>query len=130
MDFQHDGISLWYGADDTPAPGQTVTVGVRATITIGISPTDASNTVEVLYRINQGATAGIAAQFLKNSRDGRSQYFRATLPAFNLGETVEYNVIGRCAGRQVPPKDALKEFTSSFTVVEAGAKKESDRPAY
>ncbi len=128
MRIENDGILLWYETLDAPAPDNIVSVSDRVAITVGIQPVDASNSVEVRYRVNQGKTISIPAQFLKNGRGLTSQYFRASLPAFEPGDTVEYVAICRCAGRQVPSVDELEKFTSSFTVVEAGSQIKRDPP--
>jgi hypothetical protein len=75
MQTEHDGISIWYGTPDAPAPGETVQAGVEVTIMVGVRPIDASNAVEVRYRINQGPTESVAARWLRNDPFGKAQYF-------------------------------------------------------
>jgi hypothetical protein len=62
MRFDHEGISLWYGTPDAPAPGNSVLAGSEVTITIAVQPVDASNRVELLYRINWGLTETVVAR--------------------------------------------------------------------
>ncbi|WP_198648818.1 Tc toxin subunit A, partial [Cyanothece sp. BG0011] len=128
MRIEHEGILLWYGTPDAPAPDNIVSASDKVAITVGVQPVDASNAVEVRYRVNQGKFITIPAQFLKNGRGLTSQYFRASLPAFEPGDIVEYTAICRCAGRQVPSVDDLGKFTSSFTVVEAGSQINNNSP--
>lgn len=119
MHFEHQGMSLWFGAADTPAPGETVPAGSEATITIAVQPICASNRVELLYRVDQGATEMLAARRLPgHSSISQSQYFIARLPAFRAGDSVEYCVICRCAGRQVPSLEEAEHFAGSFRVME------------
>jgi Tc toxin complex TcA C-terminal TcB-binding domain/ABC toxin N-terminal region/Neuraminidase-like domain/Salmonella virulence plasmid 28.1kDa A protein len=124
MRFEHEGISLWYGTPDAPAPGpgEAVHVGSDITITVGVRPIDASNKIEVLYRTNQGPTKSIAADWLRNDFSRRAQYFSARLPSFQAGDVVEYTVICRFAGRQVPSPEQAKHFASSFHVAGAEVK--------
>lgn len=119
MRFEQEGVSLWYGTPDAPAPGpgEAVHVGSDITITVGVRPIDTSNRIEVLYRTNQGPTKNIAANWLRNDFSGRAQYFSAHLPSFQAGDMVEYTVICRFAGRQVPSSEEAKQFASSFRVI-------------
>uniref|UniRef100_UPI00190EDAE2 neuraminidase-like domain-containing protein n=1 Tax=Calothrix rhizosoleniae TaxID=888997 RepID=UPI00190EDAE2 len=125
MRSEHEGISLWYGTPDAPAPQENVSAGKQISVTVGVSPADASNRIEIRYRVNQGETQVITARYVPNKGDRRVQYFRASLPAFNPGDVVEYTPVCRCAGRQVPPEDGLEGFTSSF-VMEVGIERERD----
>jgi hypothetical protein len=122
MHFEHEGRSLWYGTPDALAPEESVQAGTEIAITIGVSPVDASNYVELLYRVNHGPTEVVAARWLQNDPSGKAQYFRARLPAFRAGDTVEYIPICRCAGRQVPSPDQARQFASSIRVTDAQAK--------
>lgn len=116
MRSEHEGMSLWFesGAD---APGETVPEGTDVRITVAVEPADASNRVEVRYRINQGAIEHVSAVPVRHT--GEAQYFRVHLPAAALhaGDRVDYLAVCRCVTRQVPaPKDA-ERFVASFTVV-------------
>src|SRR6266487_6222661 len=122
MRFEHEGMSLWYGTPDAPAPRETVPAGTGITITVGVQPMNVGNKVEVLYRINQGSTEQVAAQWLRNDTYKKSQYFRASLPAFRTGDTVEYTALCRRAGRQVvPAAEETEHFASSFRVIDVTA---------
>jgi Big-like domain-containing protein len=120
MRFEYEGMSLWYGTPDAAA--QSVQAGTEIAITIGVSPVDASNKVELLYRVNHGPTEMVATKWVQNDHSGKGQYFRARLPAFRAGDTVEYIPICRCAGRQVPSPDEARQFASSIRVTDAQAK--------
>ncbi|MBF2050571.1 MAG: hypothetical protein IGS54_24945 [Elainella sp. C42_A2020_010] len=128
MRIEHEGISLWYSTPDAAAPSDLVAAGQAVTVTVGVYPADASNEVAIRYRVNQGAIATIPARYLPNGRDRRSQYFRATLPAFQPGDRVDYVPICRCAGRQAPSESALEAFTSSFRVEAAELIKSTSAP--
>ena len=122
MLLQRDGISLWYGTSDARGPSEAVWEDAEITVTVGVQPVDGSNSVELLYRTNQGPPRTIAAKWLSNDSFGDKQYFRASFPAsaFRAGDTVEYTPICRCAGRQVPSPEDTEQFASSFEVLEAG----------
>ncbi|MDJ0718441.1 MAG: neuraminidase-like domain-containing protein, partial [Prochloraceae cyanobacterium] len=119
MQFENDGILLWYGTSDAPAPNGTVIEGSEIPITMGVQPPDASNVVEISYRINEGSTETIVAKFLRNEPFDRIQYFRAYLSSLKAGDRVEYNVICQCAGRQVPARTDEEQLPNSFQVVAA-----------
>src|SRR5215208_4684723 len=121
MRFEREGVSLWYGAPDARAPGEAIGADTKVTVTVGVQPVDASNSVELLYRINQGPTKTVAANWIWNDTYGDKQYFRVSFPtsAFRPGDEVEYAPICRCAGRQVPSPEEAQQFPSSFRVVRA-----------
>lgn len=112
MRFKHDGISLWYGTADAPAPQETIFAETDISLTVGIEPLDASNRLEVYYRVNQGSTATLTAKPLQSDPLRRLQYFRAYFPTFRAGDRVEYAVICRCAGRQVPAQIEAEHWVS------------------
>ena len=126
MHFEHEDRSLWYGTPDALAPEGAVQAGTEIAITVGVSPVDASNYVELLYRVNQGPTEMVAARWMQNDPSGKAQYFRARLPAFRAGDTVEYIPICSWAGRQVPSPDQARQFASSIRVTDAQAKSPQD----
>lgn len=125
MRFDHDGISLWYGTADAPAPDETVLAGVEVSITIGVQPTDASNAVEVLFRVNDGEVTTLPGKWIRNDAGANAQYYRVTLPPFQAGDRVDYIAVCRCAGRTVPSREDSQHLASSFRVIEAAASKRS-----
>ncbi|MEU9917799.1 neuraminidase-like domain-containing protein [Streptomyces sp. NPDC051001] len=102
MHLRHDGISLWYATDDAPAPAGLVEPELASRITVGVRPADASNRVEVVFRVGDGPAQVVTARRLVNSGVEQAQYFTAALPAFEPGDEVVYGVVCRCAGRRVP----------------------------
>lgn len=117
MRFEHEGMALWFDTPDAPAP-KGVEAGEETTVTIGVKPTDASNKIEVLYRVNQGSVERVSAKWRRNDAAGKS-YFSAVLPAFHAGDTVEYTAVCRCAGRQLPSLEEAFQSAASFKVFEA-----------
>jgi hypothetical protein len=116
MRFQHEGMSLWYGTSDAPAPNELVTPGTEVIVTVGVEPADASNRIEVSYRLNGGSTQTAPTRWLRGSSSGEAQYFEAHLGPFRDGDRVEYSAICKCAGRQVPSAEEAAKFASSFQV--------------
>jgi len=47
MRFEHEGMALWFGTPDAPAPTKAVAAGEEIAVMIGVKPTDASNRIEV-----------------------------------------------------------------------------------
>ena len=119
MHHEHQGMRLWVEPDDRLANG-AIEPGSDVNLTVGVEPADASNKVQVSYRVNGGAATAIAAEPVRHV--GNAQYFEAQLPCATLrdGDTVEYSAVCQCAGRQVPSAVEAKEFTSSFRVMSAG----------
>ena len=120
MKFEEQGMSLWYGTTDAPAPGETVQDTTEVSITVGVQPISASNGVAIVYRINQGPIETVAARWLRNDPARKAQYFRAILPAFRAGDKVEYVATCRCGGRQIPSLEASEQLPSSFQVAAVG----------
>src|SRR5713226_4871271 len=122
MRFEHEGMALWYGMPDTPAPEGAVHVGTDITVTIAVKPADASNKVELLYRRDQGTVETVPAKWLRHDLSNNAQYFKARFPAFRVGDTVEYTAVCYCAGRQVPSHSEAQQLSSSFQVVASEVK--------
>src|SRR5215831_16659522 len=121
MRFERDGILLWYGTADAPAPGPLVraTLSGRAIgimLTVGVQPIGARNTVVVRYRVNGGVETTVPSWLARTDVRANTQYFVARLPEFHVGDTVEYSAVCNCAGRQVPSVEELKQFAASFRV--------------
>src|SRR5262245_7293355 len=112
MRFENEGMLLWYGLPDTPVPGAAISPNAEVNVTLGVEPADASNRVEVRYRVNQGPQKTAVAQPIQHR--GNAQYFIARLPAsaFRSGDLVEYTPVCICAGRQVPSADQAAQFAS------------------
>jgi hypothetical protein len=123
MRFAHEGMSLWFESDRSVSAG-VAEADIDITLTVGVEPADASNRVEVRYRLNGGPTARMVADAVRHT--GTAQYFRARFPAGTLraGDAVEYTAVCRCAGRQVPSPKESERFGAFFHVV--GVKPEAE----
>src|SRR5262245_5319919 len=126
MRFEQNGVILWYGTPDAPAPDEVVRAtpsgrAIGIALTVGVHPIAASNRVMVRYRVNGGAERTVHSSLARTDMHAKAQYFVARFPELNVGDTVEYTVVCTCAGRQVPSPEEAKKFVSSFRVVEAEA---------
>jgi hypothetical protein len=122
MHLEHQDLTLWYGTSDAPAPEGSVLVGTKIAITVGIKPVDITNKIELLYKVNEGVAEKIVAEWLRHDIVEQAQYFIAYFPTFNVGDIVQYTVIGRLAGRQVPSPEEASQFKSSFRVISVDAR--------
>ena len=84
MRIDHEGLSLWYGTPDSPAPEGEILSNGNIAITIGVSPADAGNSVNIIYRVNQGPPQTIATKWLRGDPARKTQYFGARFPDFRL----------------------------------------------
>jgi hypothetical protein len=116
MQLANDGLVLWYGTPDAPAPGDMEQASTNVTVTVGVQPPGPSNVVSIHYRVDGGALRVLRAVHLRTDYARRTQYFRARFPDFWNGEQVEYVPVLTCAGRSVPGPAHLTELPSVFHV--------------
>ncbi len=120
MRVDNEGIALWYGTPDAPAPAGAIEAtpadGAATSITVGVAPQDPSNRVQVRYRVNGGPAVTAAAVFLHADGARQAQYFRAWLPRLQPGDHVDYTPVCHRVGRQVPAPEQAAGYLSSFTV--------------
>jgi hypothetical protein len=116
MYLESQGLSLWYCTADAPAPEGVAPADVEVPITVGMAPPDASNQVEVFYRINGGPVGQLPARWSGANPGATAQYFTARLPAFHRDDQVEWWVAASCAGRYVPLRDEARIGARSFRV--------------
>jgi hypothetical protein len=125
MRFDQNGISLWFGTADAPAPGPTVVApqgkAAGVTLTVAVSPLNANNKVDVYYRVNGGAPAKLAAWQARTDVRAQAQYFTAKFPELHVGDTVEYGASCNCTGRLVPSSGPPATFPASFRVVDGAS---------
>lgn len=119
MRYNHEGLTLWYGTEDTPAPEGVVESGENLSVIAGVSPDNPSNTVSVLYRVEGGFERTVRATLLRNENGAGRQYFRAAFPRLPPGSKVEYTVIGENSGRRVPNPCAVLGLNRQFEVPRA-----------
>ena len=121
MRFHHDGITLWYGTRDAPAPLGAVSPQSARFITAAVQPIDPSHQVEVHLRLTDGSGSAdsvlvIPAPWLRTDPYTQRQYFRANLPELPVGARVSYRVLCRGSGRIVPSPTEMQSFAIDFVV--------------
>src|SRR5271170_6988423 len=123
---------VWFATGDAPAPTGEVPAKASGdavvTVAAAVQPPSAGNVVTVVYQVNGGKLISVPATSGSHEHVQKIEYFSARLPhpkspPFRVGDRVEYGVIVRTPGGQVPsPADAAK-LPLSFHVVAAGEKK-------
>ncbi|HMQ59828.1 MAG TPA: neuraminidase-like domain-containing protein, partial [Flavilitoribacter sp.] len=102
MKIKKNGISLWYGTEDAPAPRGMVSVDKPIEIMVAVKPADLTNQVFIFFMVNDQPQEPVAASFYRNNQLGNVQYFRAELPPLKAGDQVYYGALCHSRGLQVP----------------------------
>ena len=121
MRYNNEGLTLWYGSEDTPAPEGVVESGDNLSVIAAVSPANPSNTVSLLYRVEGGFERTVRATLLRIENGAGQQYFKAVFPRLSPGSKVEYTIIGENSGRRVPNPCAMTVLTRQFEVQSAFA---------
>lgn len=115
MHFSNDGLSLWYGTPDAPAPfDQEVVPRDGASVVVAVSPPNPTNAVQVRYRVDGGPIRTVPGRELRLDQQRAVQYFAATFPPFPSGDVVAFSPVLSCAGRQAPAPHLADRFPTSF----------------
>ena len=122
MNLTHEGLSLWYGTPDAPAPIDEVAPRSGPSLVVGVRPANPTNAVLVRYRVERGPVQAAPGRELRTDYDRDAQYFAVRSPAFPTGDAIEYSPMLTCGGRQVPPPHAANRFPLKFRLAarEAG----------
>jgi len=112
----NEGLSLWYGTPDAPAPPEVGARRAGTSLVIGVRPPSPANVVEVRYRVDGGVVCHVTAREIQTYFARQVQYFRATFPFLPEGHVVEYSPVLRSGGRQVPAAAAANAFPSKFVL--------------
>ncbi len=89
MKITHDGLLLWCGTSDAPAPRDDEVVPSGGTsIVVGVRPPNPTNVVSVRYRVDDGVVQTVPGREVRVDHGNEVQYFAATFPAFPNGEVV------------------------------------------
>src|SRR5438105_4859791 len=115
MKFSNQGLTLWYGTPDAPAPMDNAEQPRQGnTIVVAVQPAAPGNRVDVKYRVDGGPVKAVPAARFRTDFAKRIDYFRATLPHFSTGDKVSYlPVVNGIAGR-VPGGDMSHVFPAVF----------------
>jgi hypothetical protein len=129
VNLTNDGLTLWYGTPDAPAPGDDGVVPRRgASLVVGVQPANPTNSVLVRFRVDGGTVQSVPGREIRTDYARQAQYFAVAFPAFPTGEVVEYAPILSCGGRQVPRPDIATRFPSKFRLETKEAAKGDARP--
>jgi hypothetical protein len=125
----HDGLSIWYGTPDAPAPFDQEVVGRDGvSLVVGVSPANPTNSVSVQYRVDRGFVQSVPGAEVHLDQNRDAQYFVVRFPSFTSGNCVEYWPLLHCGGRQVP--GAHQRFPrSAFHLAAKTAAATAKRPA-
>jgi hypothetical protein len=112
--FSHDGLDMWYGTADAPAPDGTTEPRQGISVTVGVRPASPSTAVSVQYRVDGRGAQTVSAPLVDQDFSAGTQHFRASFPTFWSGETVEYVPVVSCEGRRAPDAATAGTFPSGF----------------
>jgi hypothetical protein len=114
VNHTHDGLSLWYGTPDAPAPVDEIVPRKGASLIVAARPSNPTNAVLVRYRVDGRIVQSVPGRELRTDYNRDTQYFAVTFPAFVTGDVVEYSPVLSCGGRQVPAPHVANRFPSRF----------------
>ncbi len=124
MQFTNDGLSIWYGTPDAPAPGDGGVVRrAGVSLVIAARPANPLNSVLVRFRVDGGRVHSVPGREVRTDFDRQVQYFAVAFPPFINGEVVEFSATLSCVGRRVPAPQFADRFPSKFRL----APKEPER---
>jgi hypothetical protein len=127
--LSHDGLDLWYGTPDAPAPLDAVVPRSQASLVVGVHPANPTNGVVVHYRVDGGIVQDVPGRELRTDFDRQTQYFGVTFPTFYTGDLVEYSPVFSCSGRQVPATQVASRFQSKFRLAPKDSRPPQVAPA-
>ena len=89
MRHANQGLELWYGTPDAPAPAGTTEGRDQIQIVLGVQPAQPATSASVRYRVNGGSPLVEPAIRITTDYARNVQYFRAALRALRPGDFVE-----------------------------------------
>jgi hypothetical protein len=115
VNFSHDGLTLWFGTPDAPAPFEGEVVSRKGvSLVVGVHPGSPINSVCVHFRRDGGFVETVAGREIRSDYTRNFQYFAVAFPKLVSGQLVEYTPVVRCAGRQAPADHRVGRFSSFF----------------
>jgi hypothetical protein len=128
--FERDGLAVWWGTGDAPAPVDVEVGRAGVSATVAAWPAHPANRMTVRYRVDNGADAFVDGVALRTDVRRATQYFRATFPTFSSGDEVAYLPLLSCAGRHVPEIPAAGALLpTSFRLSAAPAASRGSAPS-
>ncbi|MGA7120138.1 MAG: DUF3237 domain-containing protein [Polyangiaceae bacterium] len=131
MKLTHDGLSLWYGTPDAPAPLGDLVSRTEASAVVGVHPANPTNSVQIRYRVDGGLVQTAPGRHVRVDHAQGSEYFIVPFPPIPVGDVVEYCPTLSCGGRQVPSPATGERFPSNFRLAAKAAparEKKETRP--
>jgi Protein of unknown function (DUF3237) len=116
MIYTHDGLTLIYNTPEAPALAGDQAENSDLAITAILKPASPSNAVTVRYRVNGGPIKEVHAVAGQTDYRQNTQCFHARFPHLLAGQSVDYGVIGSCAGREVADSESSRDFPHSFRI--------------
>ena len=111
MELEDEGMLLRFDTPDAP-----VVHGPRSTrVVVAVRPADASNVVDVEYRIGSEPVERVRARWVRNDPARDAQYFAAELP-LRPADAGQFLPVCECAGRRVPRESDWARFAAAFAV--------------
>ena len=115
MNVTHDGLTMWFGTPDAPTPfDEELVPRARASLVIGVHPSNPTNAISVRYRVDDGVSQLVPGRILRTDYARDAQYFAVVFPRFASGKVVRYWPLLSCGGRQVPAPALADRVRGSF----------------
>ena len=115
MKLSNDGLSLWCGTPDAPAPFDDEVVPRQGvSVVVAVQPANPTNRVFVRFRVDGGAVQTSPGREIRTDYGRNVQYFAVEFPSFYTGQLVEYSPVFMCGGRQCPSAYLVDRFRSKF----------------
>jgi hypothetical protein len=110
----YEGLTLWYGTPDAPAPLDQIVSRDAASLVVGVSPPNPTNAVQALYRVDGGFVQSAPGREIRTDYAQQVQYFAVDFPPLPTGREVQFCPVLSCGGRQVPAPRADAIFPAKF----------------
>jgi hypothetical protein len=115
LKLSNDGLNLWFGTPDAPAPfDDEVMPRHGVSVVVAVQPANPTNRVFVRFRVDGGAVQTAPGRDIRTDYGRNVQYFAVEFPAFYTGQVVEYAPVFMCGGRQCPAAYLADRFRSKF----------------
>jgi hypothetical protein len=116
--LSNDGLTLWFGTPDAPAPQGEISGTGPVSLVVGVKPVNAANFVDVHYRIDAGPLRVAPATEFRTDERRDAQYFETRLSFPSGTRRVDYCPVAHSGDIRVPRAGAERSAYSSFVVRE------------
>ena len=104
MEYTSDGLTYWYGTENTPVPPESVTPGSPVSLTVGVHPARLTNSVAVEYCVDGGLKRTLPCQLVEHDHAKGVQFFRGLFPYLPPDSQVEYAPHLTSLGQRIAPR--------------------------